>query len=69
MSWIDQKTSLKAMSAPFNYFASHSSAFNTTVPARCSLCLQLPGRRAGDLKVGGEEKKNKDSLWFPRKVK
>lgn len=44
------------MSAPFNYFASHSSAFNTTAPARCSPCLWLPGRGAADLKVEGELK-------------
>lgn len=68
MSWIDQQTSLKAMAAPFNYFASHSGALNTTVPARCSLCRRLPGRRAAHLKVGGEEKNPKDSLWFPRKI-
>lgn len=59
MSWIDQQTPLKALSAPFNYFASHLGAFNTTVPARCFPCRRLPGRGAADLKVGGEFKKKK----------
>lgn len=55
------------MAAPFNYFASLLGACNTTVLARCSLCLWLPGRRTADLKVAGEEKSTKIYYSFHRK--